>query len=502
MEPLRGEELEAGVRVGDFRIERRIGAGGMGVVYRAHQVSLGRVVALKILGSALNRDPDVARFQREAQAVAKLNHPGIAAVHFVGQDRQFCYLVMELIDGLTLRQAIDYLAHSGAPGQTLDTALQQVTIGGVAAREMRFDNPTETHHPGSEGVGHGSAGSDADLIASRVISSRAHVHRCGEVVRDVARALAHAHEQGVVHRDIKPENILLDRLGKVYLIDFGLARFFEDVTLTAAGSLIGTPMYMSPEQVTGRIRIDHRSDIYSLGLVLYELLTLRRPISAAGREELLRHIVSKEIEPASWRNGGIPRDLESVVHKAASKDAESRYVTASDFADDIQRFLDGKPVSARPYRYRLDHRQIIAERPASAAFLGYMAIALTSMHAAVQPFVLAEAIRLRMDRMEWAEIMLWLVGLLFIPLGYMVSISILSGRRNLLIPSTLMLLGSVGFTSTLLAFQSFLGLKPLPVVLATAGLPTLILFVGLLVITLRAPRAWLRLANALRSEHG
>ena len=188
---------------------------------------------------------------------------------------------------------------------------------------------------------------------------------------EAALALAHAHERGVVHRDVKPENILLDRQGRVHLIDFGVARFFEDVSLTNTGALVGTPMYMSPEQVTGRLDLDHRTDVYSLGLVLSELLTLARPIAAPTREAVLRQIVTKAMPPASWRNPALPRDLEGVLHKAAAKDPDDRYQTAADFADDLRRWLDGKPVAAHTYRYRLDLREIKAERPAGILVLAF-----------------------------------------------------------------------------------------------------------------------------------
>jgi len=133
------------------------------------------------------------------------------------------------------------------------------------------------------------------------------------VIRDAAHALAHAHEQGVMHRDIKPDNLLLDRKGQVHLIDFGVARFFDDQSVTYTGQLVGTPLYMSPEQVTGRGAIDARTDIYSLGLVLYELLTLRPPIEATNRENLLRTIVTKPLAPVSWRNSAVKSDLERIV---------------------------------------------------------------------------------------------------------------------------------------------------------------------------------------------
>ncbi len=352
----RAATLDADVAIGDFVIERRLGAGGMGVVYQARQTSLDRVVALKVLGDALNRPEDIARFRREAQAVAKLDHPHIAGVHYVGQDEQLCYMAMEYVDGASLRRIIDALNRD--PKATIDTALDSLPSAEERAPVVRFDDTTVTMVP-----------PDTDRVktlgpvpVSRATSAE-HVRRCVEIIRDAARALAHAHDRGVVHRDIKPENLLLDRSGQIRLIDFGVARFFEDVTVTVTGQIVGTPTYMSPEQVTGRLEIDHRTDVYSLGLVLYELLTLARAIDAPTREGVLRHVVTKALPPVASLNKTVSPHLMAVVHKAAAKDPDDRYQQGEAFADDLQNILDGKPVAAPSYRFRLDEREIDAERP-------------------------------------------------------------------------------------------------------------------------------------------
>jgi serine/threonine protein kinase len=260
-------DLETGVEIGDFQIEQRLGAGGMGIVYRARQVSLDRIVALKILGPALSREVDRMRFQREAQAVAKLSHPGIATVHFIGQDRHVCYMVMEFIDGLTLRTLIDRLAASRASTLTIDLALREGHADLPDVREQRFDQPTADYPDGAEHRPDAEATIPHAVTpeAKKLLASRPYLKRCCELGIEAALALAHAHERGVIHRDVKPENILVDRNGRAHLIDFGIARFLEDATLTNTGALVGTPLYMSPEQVTGRIDLDHRTDIYSLG---------------------------------------------------------------------------------------------------------------------------------------------------------------------------------------------------------------------------------------------
>jgi serine/threonine protein kinase len=265
--------LEPGAQIGDFKIERRLGAGGMGIVYLARQVSLDRIVALKVLGVSLNREADIARFGREAQVVAKLHHPGIATVHFVGQDGQVRYLAMEYIDGASLATLIDRLGVIQEAGETLDSVLKNIPSGEAQAQALRFDDPTVSYTPQPSAVGRKTELDSPTPEAKRLLEGPVYIRRCCELIRDTALALGHAHQYGVVHRDIKPGNILLDRQGQVHLIDFGLARFFEDATVTGTGSLIGTPLYMSPEQVTGRLKLDRRTDIYSLGLVLYEFRT-------------------------------------------------------------------------------------------------------------------------------------------------------------------------------------------------------------------------------------
>ncbi len=363
------ERLEAGVQIGDFRIEKRLGAGGMGIVYRARQISLNRIVALKVLGSALSRSSDIIRFQREAQAAARLNHPNIATVHFVGQDDELCYMAIEYIDGPSLARIIRCLATAGDPKLNLDSVVRTIEQAEPRAPTIRFDEPTETL---ASGNGAEYQEFDLDKItpeAEQLAQSTAHIRRCCELVRDAAKALAHAHEKSVVHRDIKPENLLLDKDGQVHIIDFGIARFFEDATVTQTGRLVGTPMYMSPEQVTARLDVDHRTDIYSLGLALYELLTLRPAMLAPTREGVLRNIVTKALPPVSSKNPGVSQDLEGVVHMATARDPDARYQTGDEFAADLQQWLDGSPVAAKPYRYEADLTEIEATRPRSVLVL-------------------------------------------------------------------------------------------------------------------------------------
>jgi serine/threonine protein kinase len=320
-------DLDVGARIGDFEIEGHVGAGGMGIVYRARQLSLNRVVALKILGPALDNEDGKARFSREAQAVAKLSHPGIATIYFIGQDQQVCFLAMEYIDGVSLRQVMERLIAEGNPGLTMKSVVRELlpSINVRASCLERFDEPTASDAPLSDSEASSGDGQPRQRSVSQVVKSAAYIMRCCEIAHDVAQALSHAHERGVIHRDIKPENLLLDGTGKVHVVDFGLARFYEDMTLTNTGALVGTPMYMSPEQVSGRLEIDHRTDVYSLGLVLYEMVTFRRPIEAATREGVLRQVMTKSRPPVSRKNTAVSRDLESVVHKAIAHDPDERY---------------------------------------------------------------------------------------------------------------------------------------------------------------------------------
>jgi serine/threonine protein kinase len=371
-------DFDVGVRIGDFEIEGQVGAGGMGIVYRARQLSLDRVVALKILGPALDSEEGKARFRREAQAVAKLSHPGIATIYFIGQDQQICFFAMEFINGVSLRQVMDRLIAQKNPGLTMESVVRElmpsIRVGAFAVE--RFDEPTEAYASLPEFEAPKANCEPREGLVIPVVRSATYIVRCCEIARDVAKALSHAHERAVVHRDIKPENLLLDGAGKVHVVDFGLARFYEDMTLTNTGSLVGTPMYMSPEQVSGRLEIDHRTDVYSLGLVLYEMLTLRRPIEAATREGVLRQVMTKSRPPLSWRNATVSQNLESVVHKAIAHDPDERYHSAATLAADLQNVIDRKPVIAPRYRYKTDFREIAAERPRAVTMASILMMSL------------------------------------------------------------------------------------------------------------------------------
>ena len=275
--------------LGDYELERKLAQGGMGVVYRARQVSLNRPVAIKlILAGQLASKEALQRFQREAEAVAQLEHPGIVPIYEIGEDQGHHFFSMALIEG--------------------DSLAQRLQQGPFPHREA------------------------------------------ASVMRKVAEAVAYAHEQGIIHRDLKPANILLDRQREPKVIDFGLARLAsEDRGLTSTGAVMGTPSYMSPEQAQGEgNHVGPLSDVYSLGAVLYCLLTGRPPFQAASSLDTLRQVLEREPAVVTTLNSEVPRDLETICHKCLQKDPVKRYSSARGLADDLRRWEGGEPITARP----------------------------------------------------------------------------------------------------------------------------------------------------------
>jgi hypothetical protein len=329
------------------------------------------------------------------------------------------------------------------------------------------------------------------------------------IVRDTALALKHVHERGVIHRDIKPENILLDRQGQVHVIDFGLARFFEDTTVTHTGSLIGTPRYMSPEQVTGRLKVDHRTDIYSLGLVLYELLALRSPVAGSTQQDILRQITTKALVPVSWHSRGVPRDLEGIVHRATAKDPDERYQSADEFAEDLQSFLAGRPVEARPYRYKLDEREIVAERPRSVTFTAFLLFLygiFLSWATIYTAYTYAWQLVLWGKRgPSWSQLLLRNISALALLLAatlgcFWVASGLLSGRRRakwIGLMAVLTVLTML-FSNAIGLFGEFSGRRDDSIIIAIPLIAITVLNAPLLLS--RRARGWFRLADHLRSE--
>jgi serine/threonine protein kinase/Tfp pilus assembly protein PilF len=318
-------------RLGDFDLIKEIGRGGMGVVYEARQISLKRRVALKVLPPGLGlSDRAVQRFEREAQAAAGLHHTNIVPVYATGEDRGSHYYAMELVEGQSMAQVLTDLRgeHSNP---LMDATVTQI---GGSMPDAPSAEPSTTSDPTS--LSDSSAG------------SRKWFDTVAKLLADVADALHYAHERGVIHRDVKPANLLLSGDGRLCLTDFGLARLTQEPGMTVSGSFLGTPAYMSPEQVaTGRVQLDHRTDVYSLGAVLYEMLTLQLPFQGDSREQVLSGILSKEPRPPRRLNPRVPLDLETICLKAMEKDPDRRYATAEEMAADLKQYLQRGLITAR-----------------------------------------------------------------------------------------------------------------------------------------------------------
>jgi serine/threonine protein kinase/tetratricopeptide (TPR) repeat protein len=345
--------------LGDYELLEEIGRGGMGIVYKAEQVSLRRRVALKVLPFAAALDErQLQRFRNEAQAAAQLHHTHIVPVFSIGCERGVHYYAMQYIEGRPLTEVIrelhclaDRKSTDERPG---DRPVSAVTSGLASGRWL----PAEPQAPGSSvaalarsGNSTGSDGGSGpgELSSSSPPRGGAFFRSAADLGLQAAEALHHAHDAGIVHRDIKPSNLLLDVRGHLWITDFGLALVQTDATLTMAGDLLGTIRYMSPEQALARrVPLDHRTDIYSLGVTMYELLALRPAFPGRDRQELLHQIAFEDPRPLRKVNPRIPRELATIVGKAVAKSPSERYSTAQDMADDLRRFLEDKPIQARP----------------------------------------------------------------------------------------------------------------------------------------------------------
>lgn len=311
-------------RLGDFRIVRELGRGGMGVVFEAVQESLGRPVALKVLARHAQLDPTQReRFVREAQAAAKLHHTNIVPVFGVGEQDGLPYYVMQLIPGHGLHTLVrQWRKRLGRDPQDRNET-QPCTPATKPA-----DTPPPFELPESELAG-------PDYADWRFVA---------EIGLQAADALHYSHKQGILHRDVKPANLILD--GEIaWVADFGLAKMMNTEGLTATGDILGTLQYLAPECLTGNA--DPRSDVYGLGATLYELLTLEPPHGADSPAKLIKKLADTDPTAPRALNPNIPRDLETIVLKAMAREPSSRYASARDLARDLEAFLDDRPIEAR-----------------------------------------------------------------------------------------------------------------------------------------------------------
>jgi WD40 repeat protein/serine/threonine protein kinase len=342
--------------LGDYRIVREVGRGGMGVVYEAVQVSLNRRVALKVLPFAAVADErQLRRFRVEAQAAALLHHTHIVPVHAVGCERGVHYYAMQFIEGQTLARVIDELRELEAPRAEapLDSAgaafalASDLASGTLGATEAGPDDARSTGPP-SPAVGAPAPPRTPAGSSGSTTRGRAFFRNAARLGIQAAEALEHAHQQGVLHRDVKPSNLLVDPRGELWVTDFGLARLQGEAGLTMTGDILGTLRYMSPEQALGRpAAIDHCTDVYSLGATLYELLTLHPVFEDEDRGALLRQIAFGEPRPLRKLNAAVPRELETNVLKALEKEPGSRYATAQELAEDVRRYMEDRPIKAK-----------------------------------------------------------------------------------------------------------------------------------------------------------
>ncbi len=356
-----------------------IGRGGMGVVYQAQQESLSRKVALKVLpSSALLSPEDILRFKREAQAAARLHHTNIVPVHGVGEDQGIHFYVMQYIEGRGLDAIIAELRRSRAkprtpheqagqtppqaPDETArlagyietgqlsglhsipDTQVAPHSGGALPERHVaRSDFPSTVTEP--HAVLNGPSSNGSAEVSGHVPASKVFLRSVARIGEQVAEALEYAHTQGVLHRDIKPSNLLLDRDGTTWITDFGLAKLSGSEDLTQSGSFVGTLRYMAPERFRGKG--DARSEVYSLGLTLFELITLRPAFEAADYDSLIRKVSQEEPPRLRTLAPATPVDLQTIIHKAIAREPELRYQSAGALAEDLRRFIEDRPILAR-----------------------------------------------------------------------------------------------------------------------------------------------------------
>jgi serine/threonine protein kinase/tetratricopeptide (TPR) repeat protein/WD40 repeat protein len=374
-------------QLGDFRIVRQVGRGGMGVVYEAVQVSLGRHVALKVLPpQALLSPTYLERFRREARAAAKLHHTNIVPVYGVGEDAGVHFFAMQFIRGegldkvlhdlRLLRRELGAAAKVPMPPTTPPASEPGAAQSLLTGRFIVSASPGPDAAPDQPAAdAHGEARSLSALSGAG--SGYSYYWGVARVGLQVAEALAYAHRQGILHRDIKPSNLLLDLQGTVWITDFGLAKAEGTDDLTHTGDIVGTMRYMAPERFDGRSL--PQSDVYALGLTLYELLTLRPAFADTNKARLVEHVLHQPPLRPRKLDARIPRDLETVVLKCIHKDPSERYATAEALAEDLRRFQADRPIQARRASSAEQLWRWCRRNPAVASLLGTVVALLVAV---------------------------------------------------------------------------------------------------------------------------
>lgn len=419
--------------LGDFLIVSEIGRGGMGVVYEAIQQSLNRRVALKVAGVDASLSPrQLQRFRREAESAAKLHHTNIVPIYGTGEDDGLSFYAMQLIDGIPLSNVIHYLAKQYPSKETTDspsgtdspsqcseankghTFNSGVDNSGVLASkntgnseqpsatdvslsfqtEASFDMPASLTLIMNQAQGDSTASrlrpsspsAKSNQLAEQAAQQEGNWFRAAaRLTADVAEALHYAHQHKVLHRDIKPSNLMIDGDGTIWITDFGLARQEDHGSLTNTGDIVGTLRYMAPEQFNGQV--DGRSDVCSLGLTFWEMLTLRPAFQEQGHGELIKmKSEASPVHPRSVRSD-IPRDLDTIATKACAIDPKHRYQTAIELANDLERFLADRPIHARRatrperlWRWARRNRAVASLSTASGVLLISLAVVLAMMN--------------------------------------------------------------------------------------------------------------------------